>query len=253
MAEIRALALSHPSYGYLRLTHLLHRKGLRINKKRVYRLYRAMNLQKPVKRAKKRLLKPYDLVKAAHINHIWAVDFCHDRLETGSQFRIFRILDEYSRRLLAQWVNHSIRGTDCARLLTQAVKRFGRPEILRSDGGPEFKSISFQTTLANLRIRHTVIEPGKPFQNPFAESAIGKFREECLDAHTFETLIEAQAICHRWAEEYNHCRPHSSLGNRTPLEVWDATLIAQSSDNLPESVDQQSAIHTGTPGRSLVC
>lgn len=67
-------------------------------------------------------------------------------------------------------------------------------------------------------MEHIFIDPGKPMQNGFIESFNGKLRLECLNQHWFRNLSEAKDIVESWREEYNRERPHSSLGNLTPIE-----------------------------------
>ena len=66
------------------------------------------------------------------------------------------------------------------------------------------------------------IEPGSPWQNGFAESFNGRFRDEFLNTELFTTVAEAQALADRWRWEYNTLRPHSALQGRTPLEAAQA-------------------------------
>jgi putative transposase len=62
------------------------------------------------------------------------------------------------------------------------------------------------------------IEPGKPVQNAFIESFNSRLRDECLNEHVFLTLAEARETIEAWRHDYNHLRPHSSLGALTPTE-----------------------------------
>ncbi|MFQ5527953.1 MAG: transposase, partial [Thermoanaerobaculia bacterium] len=62
------------------------------------------------------------------------------------------------------------------------------------------------------------IRPGKPIENCFVESFNGKFRDECLNAHWFLTLEDARHRIEDWRLDYNHVRPHSSLGDVPPSE-----------------------------------
>jgi len=57
---------------------------------------------------------------------------------------------------------------------------------------------------------------GGPWRNPFIESFNGRLRDECLNIHLFWSLTHARVTIGDWKEEYNHDRPHSSLGYRTP-------------------------------------
>jgi putative transposase len=65
------------------------------------------------------------------------------------------------------------------------------------------------------------IHPGKPVENAFIESFNGRLRDECLNVHQFAPLAEALAIIEAWWMDYNHHRPHSSLGHLTPNEFLE--------------------------------
>jgi putative transposase len=60
--------------------------------------------------------------------------------------------------------------------------------------------------------------PGKPTNNAFVESFNGTFRDECLNVHWFETLVEAKQLIEAWRQEYNRSRPRRALGDLTPSE-----------------------------------
>ena len=62
----------------------------------------------------------------------------------------------------------------------------------------------------------TISLPGKPMQNGFIKSFNGKLRDECLNEEVFDSLAHARSILGRWRHDYNHIRPHSSLGGLTP-------------------------------------
>ena len=76
-------------------------------------------------------------------------------------------------------------------------------------------------------MRTLLIEPGSPWENGYIESFNGKFRDELLDREIFDTVYEARVLTTRWRDEYNHVRPHSSLGYRPPApEVIEVQPIA---------------------------
>ena len=62
-------------------------------------------------------------------------------------------------------------------------------------------------------------EPGKPWQNGTNESFNGKFRDECLNENWFESLAQAREVIANWRQDYNEVRPHSAIGNKTPMEL----------------------------------
>jgi len=70
------------------------------------------------------------------------------------------------------------------------------------------------------------IEPGTPWENGFAESFNGRFRDEFLNTGLFTTAPEAKILADRWRWEYNSLRPHSALQGRTPLEAAQQGVAA---------------------------
>ena len=63
------------------------------------------------------------------------------------------------------------------------------------------------------------MRPGKPTGNAFIESFNGKFRAECLNQHWLMSLDEAVRKCEAWRRDYNEVRPHSAIGNKTPISL----------------------------------
>jgi len=72
-------------------------------------------------------------------------------------------------------------------------------------------------------------EPGKPMQNGYIESFNGKFRDECLNEHWFQTLHQARNALAVWRQDYNEVRPHSSC-DRTPPAQFAAWHRRQAAD-----------------------
>ena len=98
--RIRELAHAQVAFGYRRITAVLRRQGWRVNPKRVYRLYRQMELQKPVSKNGRRGLKrpvPFEPAEALAPGQVWAVDFVEDKLVSGRRLRILNVLDIFSR------------------------------------------------------------------------------------------------------------------------------------------------------------
>jgi putative transposase len=82
----------------------------------------------------------------------------------------------------------------------------------RSDNGPEFTAKAIRKWLNKIGIKTLFIEPGSPWENGYIESFNGKLRDELLNRELFTTLKEAKVLIEQWTKEYNHIRPHSSLG-----------------------------------------
>ena len=142
-----------------------------------------------------------------------------DQTENGSSFRILTLLDEHTRQCLAIHPAWSIRAVDVITVVEAAIARYGVPEHLRSDNGPEFIASCMQDWLKAQEIKTLYIKPGSPWENGHIESFHDKLRDECLNRELFGDLREARVILESWRVEYNERRPHSSLGYRTPTSM----------------------------------
>jgi putative transposase len=136
-------------------------------------------------------------------------------LSDGRRFRILCVLDDFSRECLGLVVDTWISGKRVARELDQLIAWRGRPATVVSDNGTELTNAILRWAEERCVEWH-YIAPGKPIQNAFAESFIGRFRDECLNESLFGSLTAARRIIAAWRADYNLRRPHSSLGNRRP-------------------------------------
>jgi putative transposase len=216
--KLRAIAMRRPGFGYRRLGYFLRKEdGLRFNHKRLLRLYRSEGLGLPRKRPRKRLWqRPRPLVPAIRPNERWSIDFVADQLGSGRRFRVFTIMDDYTRQWPITIVDTSIGGTRLVRAFEELAKTRPLPKTLVCDNGTEFTSGAFLSWAETRGIELRFIQPGKPNQNAFVESFNGKFRLECLNAHWFSTLDDARREIEAWRTDYNDVRPHSSLGEVPP-------------------------------------
>lgn len=226
------LVRPHPRYGYRRVWALLRREGWRVNRKRVHRLWRQQGLKVPRKQRKKRRLgsSANSCVRrpAEHKDHVWAWDFLHDRTADGGPLKWFTLVDEYTRECLALEVRRGMTAQAVGVVLAGVVWARGVPRHIRSDNGPEFIARAIRAWMAAAGLEALYIEPGAPWENGFAESFNSKVRDELLNAEEFASLAEARVLAGQWKQEYNHVRPHSSLGYRTPAEYGEMVPRADS-------------------------
>jgi len=102
--------------------------------------------------------------------------------------------------------------------MNELIEVYGKPDAIRLDNGPEITSHKFVEWAETHKIEPRYIQPGKPNQNAFIERFNKSYREEVLDANLFNTLDEVQEAPDEWVEEYNHFRPHESLGRIPPTQ-----------------------------------
>lgn len=154
--------------------------------------------------------------KALLPNEVWSMDFVFDVLLSGRRFKIWPVVDDFSKKCVLLVVARSISGKD---LVEEFKKLPVLPKRLRSDNGPEFQSRTLLDWIGSKPgLEHEFIEPGKPVQNAFIESFNGRLRDECLNQNIFVDIDDARTKIMDWLIEYHTVRPHSSLGMMTPEE-----------------------------------
>jgi putative transposase len=217
-ARLRVLAGERRRFGYRRLHILLGRDGVRLNHKRLFRLYREEKLGVRKRGGRKRALgmrSPMALPEAA--NQRWSLDFVSDALSNGRRFRVLAVVDDFTRECLGLVADTSLSGLRVGRELDRIVERRGcRPGMIVSDNGTELTSHAILRWQEGRGVLWHYIAPGKPQQNGFVESFNGRFRDECLNEHLFSSLAAARRIIEAWRVDYNTERPHTSLDGLTP-------------------------------------
>ena len=201
-------------YPYLRNV-----KGFKWNHKRVYRIYRVLELNLRIK-PRKRLVreKPMALAVPTAINQVWSMDFMHDQLADGRSIRLFNVIDDHNREGLGIDVDFSLPSERVIRSLDRIIEWRGAPQAIRCDNGPEYISAVTQTWAEKRGIRIEFIQPGQPQQNTYVERYNRTVRYDWLAHHLFETLDEIQDFATSWLWTYNNDRPNMGLGGITPIQ-----------------------------------
>ncbi len=209
----------YPRYGYRKLYYVLRCQGWSVNHKRVYRLYKQLRLSM-YKKTKKRLPERIKqrLLLPEQPNRVWSLDFMSDSLGSGRRFRTLNILDDFNREVLAIEIDTSLSALRVVRVLDQLKQTRGLPGYIRVDNGPELTSHLLKEWAQANGVKLLFIQPGKPTQNAYIERFNGSYRYEILNAYVFSHLNEVRQITENWMQEYNHERPHASLGYLSPSQ-----------------------------------
>ncbi len=218
--DILELSQLYGRYGYKRVTALLQEKGWEINKKRVFRIWRALGLKVPKKQKKRARLWDQEgsciRLRPERPNHVWSYDFMMDKTHNGKTIKLFNVIDEFTRESLVIKVKRKMTSEDVQDALAELFIKRGVPEHIRSDNGPEFIATNLRMWFNKLELKPLFIQPGSPWENGYVESFNGKLRDELLNGEIFYSLKEAQVMIETWRRHYNTKRPHSSLGYRPP-------------------------------------
>jgi putative transposase len=242
---LRALAHERRRFGYRRLHVLLRREGFTVNHKRLFRLYREERLMVRRRGGRKRAMGTRAPMLVPQLpNERWSLDFVADQFNDGRRLRILVVVDDCSRECLALVPDTSISGMRVARELDRLLTDRGTPKMIVSDNGTELTSNVILQWADDHKVAWHYIAPGKPVQNAFAESFIGRLRDELLNETLFRSLAHARTALEAWRADYNTNRPHSRLGSQRrlgELRLPDSGRRRGRTDSAALSAPQSSA------------
>lgn len=214
------LSTAQRNWGFgLCFLYLRNVKGFKWNHKRIYRIYRELELNLRIK-PRKRLVRerPGPLGTASDINQIWSMDFMHDQLADGRRIRLFNVVDDFNREGLGIEVDFSLPAERVTRALDQIIEWRGKPACLRCDNGPELIGKTMLEWAAKRRITLIHTQPGNPQQNAYMERYNRTVRYDWLAQNLFGSLQEVQLGATAWLWTYHNERPNMALGGITPQQ-----------------------------------
>jgi putative transposase len=183
---------------------------------------------------------------ARRVNEVWSMDFVSDSLANGRRIKCLTMADDFSHECVDVATDFGISGQYVTRLLDQAATFQGLSERSSHRQRPGVHQRAFMAWAQGHGIRHLLIQPGRPMQNGYIESFNGKFRDECLNEHWFETLPQARAAIAAWRKDYNEVRPHSSC-RRMPPAKFAALHRQHAADATQPTTKESFNLATGLP------
>jgi putative transposase len=223
--------LLRPFYGSRNLTWWLQQEGHGVNRKRVQRLMRVMGIEAIYPRPRtsdphpEHRIYPYllrDLV-IARANQVWSTDITYIPLPQGFMYLV-AILDWHSRYVLAWRLSNTLDGDFCVEALQAALLRHGRPEIFNTDQGAQFTSRAFTGVLEQHAIAISMDGRGRALDNVFIERLWRTVKYEDVYIRGYETVRDLEAGLTAYFAFYCGERPHQSLENRTPWQVYTGSV-----------------------------
>jgi putative transposase len=226
MRLIDELATDFPYYGSRRMTVELQDLGHAVNRKRVVRLMRTMGLEAVY--PKPRLSTPGEghkiypyLLRNLPIqrpNHVWGTDITYIRMRHGFLYLV-AIIDWFSRFVLSWRLSNSLDVIFCIAALQEALG-MAVPEIFNSDQGSQFTCNEFTSILETAKVNISMDGRGRALDNVFTERFWWTLKYEEVYLYDYEDGVEAFHGIDNYIHSYNYRRKHSSLGRRTPAEVY---------------------------------
>lgn len=217
----------HPFYGSRRIVVFLKKQGHTVNRKRVQRLMRSMRLAgmapgpNTSKRHPEHKIYPYLLrgMKIIRPNQVWSTDITYVRLAHGFAYLV-AIIDWYSRKVLSWRLSNSLDASFCIDCLEEALKHHGKPEIFNTDQGVQFTSKGFTDVLKRKEIKISMDGRGRALDNIFVERLWRSVKYEDIYIKGYNCMGELLTGLIAYFDFYNNERPHQSLSNLTPNQVY---------------------------------
>jgi putative transposase len=235
MRAIDELFMAYPFLGSRQMVRFLVRQGYHgVGRHRVRRLMRLMGLRTLYQKPRtsdphpQHKVYPY-LLKGLEItrpNQVWSTDITYIPMRKGFLYLV-AIMDWHSRKVLSWRLSNTLDTAFCVDALEEAITLYGVPEIFNTDQGSQFTSLDFTGVLKDHGIKISMDGKGRWMDNVFIERLWRSLKYECVYLHAFETGYEAKAEIGRWIRFYNHLRPHSTHGGKTPEDLYTNSMALQ--------------------------
>ena len=257
MRRLDELFMTYPFYGSRQMVRHLRREGVGVGRHRVRRLMRLMGLEAIYQaprtggRHPAHRVYPHQLkgVAIERPGQVWTADITYIPVQKGFLYLV-AVMDWASRRVLSWRLSNTLDARFCTDALTEALERYGRPEIFNTDQGSQFTSLEFTSLLNDSGVAISMDGRGRCMDNIFIERLWRSLKYEAVYLHELSDGLQAQKVNSRWLAFYNSRRPHSALGGSTPAEAYDRGVPAEtrkktflSSPSLPVSMHHQEGLN----------
>ena len=214
--------LSYPSWGYRKMTDYLRNGGYAVNRKRIRRLMRLMNIMALYpgpnlsKRYHAQYVRPYLLrnLTIDRIDQVWGVDITYLPFEKGFLY-LFVIIDWHSRQIVDYEISYSLEKAFVMRCLRRALSH-RKPEIINSDQGSHFTNQEYLDLIAASEVKVSMDGKGQALDNIITERFFRSLKYDDIYIQEYLTPKEMIAGVKNYMRTYNTIRPHASLGGLTP-------------------------------------
>ena len=224
---------STPFYGVLRLTTELISLGYNVNNKRVRRLMKLVGWKTLYQEPRTTICDkasykyPY-LLKGMvfeRVNQVWEIDITYLPMAKGFMY-LFAIIDVYTRFIVGWSISNTMNAEWCASVTNEAIKTYGKPEIINSDQGSQFTSEVHTQLLKNNEIQISMDGKGRAIDNIFIERFWRTIKYEDIYLKTYENGLSLYKGVEKFMNFYNTKRKHQSLNDITPIVLYNKNRVA---------------------------
>ena len=234
MEIIDRLYLAHPENGSRMMVKVLARMGRVVNRKRVQRLMNLMGIRSLAPQKKTTVAHPehykypYLLrgLNIDHPNHVWCADLTYVPFKKGFLYLV-AIMDWHSRQVLSWRLSNTMTVDFCVAALEETLALYGTPEIFNTDQGSQFTANPFIQVLLDHEVAISMDGVGRAIDNVFIERLWRTIKYDHIDLNPAESGIALRDGLEAFIDYYNEDRPHSSLGDATPDEVYYRPRLQQ--------------------------
>jgi putative transposase len=217
-----------PSFGVRRLRNELLKQGFTIGRRLVKRymlemditaFYPGPNLSKRAKEAK---IFPYLLRNLVinRPNQVWSIDISYIGTPDGFVY-LTAIIDWHSRFIVGYTISNTLQADIVTRVVKDAVRKYGEPEIINSDQGAQFTSNEYIELIQSFKSTKISMDgKGRATDNIAIERFFRSFKWERLYLMCPETVVEVKTITKEYMHTYNFHRDHQRHQYKTPAEIF---------------------------------
>jgi putative transposase len=221
--------LEHPTEGTIRIQDMLFALGFVVNHKRIRRLLRLMGLMAiyPKKNLSKLGLKKYIhpyLLKGLNINRpnqVWAIDITYIPMKNGFLY-LTAIIDVYSRYIVGWGLSNTLEAEASLSVLKQAIREYGKPEIINSDQGSQFTCEQWTAYLKEQEILISMDGKGRAIDNIFIERFWRTLKYDYVYLHPAADGLELYQGIKQYIHYYNHELHHQGIDRRVPADLYQS-------------------------------
>lgn len=234
MELIDQLYLAHPENGSRTMVKVLARRGVAVNRKRVQRLMNLMGIRSLAPQRKTTVVNrehfkyPYLLrgLSVDHVNHVWCSDITYVPFKKGFMYLV-AIMDWHTRKVLSWRLSNTMTVDFCVAALEDALANYGTPEIFNTDQGSQFTAQPFVKVLLDHGVQISMDGVGRALDNVFIERLWRTVKYDHIYLNPANSGNELRNGLEIYFDYYNTQRPHSSLGDLTPDEVYYQSQLQQ--------------------------